>query len=100
MAEGLMLAFEGVGQQEYEAVNDHLGIDLPSGKGWPKGLLAHTAGTTDDGRFVVVEAWESRDAQAEFVSSRLGEALAAGGITGQPEVMWFSLLGAHRRAED
>lgn len=47
MAEALILEFEGMGREEYQAVNDVLGIDMGSGEGeWPPGLLVHTAGAT------------------------------------------------------
>lgn len=95
MAEELILAFEGIGEKEYFAVNRELGIDMREGTGdIPDGLLVHSAGTADDGRFVVTEVWSSRDAQAAFMSSRLGPALAAGGITTAPSVTWVSLLAS------
>jgi hypothetical protein len=94
MAEGLILEFTGVGQEQYDAVNGKLGIDMASGAGdWPTGLESHTAGSTDDGSFVVAEVWSSRDAQADFMQTRLGDALAAGGVTSQPNVTWYSLIG-------
>jgi hypothetical protein len=42
---------------------------------------------------LVVEIWESRDAQAEFMSTRLGAAVAAGGISSVPTVTWAALIG-------
>jgi hypothetical protein len=96
MAEMLILEFNGVGQDEYEAVNGKLGIDPKTGEGdWPDGMLAHSAGTADGGTFTVVEVWSSREAQGQFMSERLGAALAAGGITSPPEITWVSLL-THR----
>lgn len=93
MAEGLILAFEGVGEDEYFAVNQELGIDMRAGTGdIPEGILAHSAGTADDGKFVVCEVWSSREAQGAFMSTRLGPALAAGGVTSTPTVTWVSLL--------
>jgi hypothetical protein len=36
MAEGPILEFEGVGREQYEAINGRLGIDMESGQGdWP-----------------------------------------------------------------
>lgn len=96
MAEVLILAFEGVGEKEYWAVNGELGIDMARGTGdIPDGLLSHSAGTADDGRFVVTEVWSSRDAQGAFMSSRLGPALAAGGVTASPTVTWVPLIAYH-----
>jgi len=96
MAEALILAFEGVGEKEYRAVNGELGIDMDQGTGdIPDGLLAHGGGTADDGRFVVTEVWSSREAQGAFMANRLGPALAAGGITATPTVTWVPLLAYH-----
>jgi len=93
MAEGIILEFTGIGKTEYDAVNGKLGIDMDAGTGdYPDGLLMHSAGTSDEGTFVVSEVWSSRDAQAAFMNDRLGAALAAGGITAQPKVTWFSLI--------
>ncbi len=92
MAEAVILEFTGVGEDEYDAVNGKLGIDPVTGTGdWPKGLLTHAAGTSETGTFVVLEVWDSRQAQAEFMHSRLGEALAAGGVTSPPKVTWVPL---------
>jgi hypothetical protein len=96
MAEVLILEFAGVGEKEYEAVNNQLGIDMHTGQGdWPPGLLAHAAGVADDGSFVVTEVWSSRAAQAAFMESRLGAALGAGGITAVPNVRWVPALAYH-----
>jgi hypothetical protein len=96
MPEALILEFTGVGESEYAAVNSHLGIDMKTGKGdWPAGLLAHAAGPTDDGTFLVTEIWSSRADQGAFMDSRLGAALAAGGISAVPSVRWVPLLAYH-----
>jgi hypothetical protein len=98
MAEALILEFDGVGQTEYEAVNGQLGIDMVTGAGdWPAGLMLHAAGTADSGAFVVTEVWSSREAQAEFMATRLGAALAAGGITSAPRITWIPLVALHNR---
>jgi heme-degrading monooxygenase HmoA len=97
MPEALILEFTGVGNAEYEAVNQQLGIDMSSGQGsWPPGLLSHSAGTADDGAFIVTEVWASRQDQQAFMDSRLGAALAAGGITRAPNVRWVSLVSYHQ----
>ena len=99
MSEALILEFAGIGPAEYEAVNGKLGIDMNSGEGdWPTGLLIHAAGTADNGAFVVTEVWSSREAQAAFMETRLGAALAAGGVTTAPKVTWIELLAYHNLA--
>ncbi len=93
MSEALILEFSGVGEAEYAAVNRQLGIDMKTGEGnWPQGLIAHAAGSGDDGTFVVTEVWNSKADQAAFMESRLGAALAAGGITSTPSVRWIPLV--------
>jgi hypothetical protein len=96
MPETLILEFAGVGEKEYAAVNEQLGIDMETGTGdWPAGLLSHSAGTADDGTFVVAEVWASRADQQRFMDSRLGAALAGGGVTAMPSIRWVPLLAYH-----
>ena len=96
MAEALILEFEGVGRDEYEAVSDLLGIDMGSGAGeWPPGLLIHTAGATENG-WAVLEVWESREAQEAFMNERLAGALEQGGIGGPPSrAEWLAVASHH-----
>jgi hypothetical protein len=99
MAELLILDFEGVGETDYLKVNDALGIDAATGQGdWPAGLISHAAGVSEAGRAYVVEVWESQEAQADFMHSRLGEALAAGGISAVPQVTWSHVIAHHNPA--
>ena len=97
MAEALILEFTGVSEAEYAAVNKHLGIDMQTGQGdWPAGLLSHAAGEADDGTFIVSEVWSSRDDHDAFMTSRLGEALAGGGVSAPPRVRWVPLVAFHQ----
>jgi hypothetical protein len=96
MAEGLILEFEGIGRESYDAVNGRLGIDPESGQGnWPAGMVFH-AGGAKPGGWVVFEVWESRQAQEQFMNERLGRALQEGGITAPPSrVEWLDLAAHH-----
>jgi hypothetical protein len=96
MAKGLILEFDGVGRDQYHAVSGRLGIDMASGQGdWPAGLMFH-AGGAKPGGWVVFEIWESRDAQAQFMSDRLERALQEEGVTGPPaRVEWLDLEANH-----
>lgn len=100
MAEALILEFNGVGAEDYERVNGHLGIDMQSGEGdWPEGLLMHVAAAKAGG-LVVYEIWSSQEAQERFMNERLGKALQDGGIEGPPaRVEWMGHL-AHHDLED
>lgn len=95
MAMGLILEFDGVGRETYEAVNRNLDIDVsrPSGN-WPPGLTFH-AGGAKAGGWVVFEVWESREAQDAFMRERLGPALARGGVTKPPSRVEWLALAAH-----
>jgi hypothetical protein len=96
MAEALILEFDGVGREQYEAVNERLGIDMNSGQGdWPAGLMFH-AGATKPGGMIVFEVWESREAQGRFMDERLGRALQEGGVDAPPaRVEWLDLMAQH-----
>ena len=97
MASQLILEFEGVTEKEYVAVNEALGLDAATGEGdWPDGLVTHAAGLNEKGRLVVTEVWDTVGHQERFMETRLGEALAKGGITNPPvAVLWIDLI-AHR----
>lgn len=96
MADALILEFEGVGADDYERVNGHLGIDMQSGEGdWPQGLLMHSAATKDGG-LMVYEIWASKGDQERFMDERLGKALQDGGIEGPPaRLEWLGHLANH-----
>ena len=97
MADGLILEFDDVGLEQYQAVNERLGVDMASGEGdWPDGLLYHAGGAKPGGWFVF-EVWDSKDKQARFMADRLGQALKEGGIEGPPSrVEWLELAAAHQ----
>jgi hypothetical protein len=93
MPELLVLEFDGVGESQYNEVNTELGIDQATGQGnWPPGLITHIGAVAEGGNLIVVEVWQSRQAQEDFMSSRLGSALAAGGISSVPKVTWANLI--------
>lgn len=95
MAEAVIFEFEGVGREQYDAVNERLGINQYSRRGeWPAGQLFH-AGAAKPGGWVVFEVWESRAAQERFMSERLGRALEEGGVTAAPTRMEWLELAAY-----
>lgn len=94
MTAGLILQFQGVGEQEYDVVNSKLTFDPRTGAGnWPAGLQSHCAGATDDG-WVVTEIWDSKDAQAAFMADSLGPALSG---MPAPTVEWFDVVASQHR---
>ena len=93
MPAGLILRFDGQTLADYDRVNGLLGVDQKNNSGdWPPGLLLHAGGMTDDGNLLIMEVWESRDAQGRFMQERLGPALHKGGVTAVPTVTWVDLV--------
>jgi hypothetical protein len=93
MAEGLILEFDGVGRDQYDAVNGRLGIDPNSASGdWPDGLVAHLGAGKPNG-WVVVEVWQSREQQEAFMRERLGAALQEAGVPAPSRAEWLELGG-------
>ncbi len=81
---------EGIGQEQYEAVNEKLGAMGDR----PPGLIFHAAGPSEDGRWRIIEAWESRDQFEKFEKEALTPAIAE--VSGMPadqlpnaEHTWF-----------
>ena len=57
----------------YDKVNEKVGL---SGNE-PEGLIAHTIGQDDAGKWRIVDVWESREAYDRFTEERLRPALEA-----------------------
>jgi hypothetical protein len=83
MADAIIWEFDGVNRDDYEAVNEKLGIDPHGSRGWPEGLIFHT-GAAKPGGWVVFEVWESQSHQEAFLNERLRPALEAAGVTTPP----------------
>ncbi|HNA98945.1 MAG TPA: hypothetical protein PKX56_00730 [Marmoricola sp.] len=96
MSELHILEFDGADEEKYLKVNAQLGLDSSTGAGdWPAGLITHLAGLSDTGNLYVIEVWESKQAQEDFMQSRLGPALAATEVTTPPKISWAQVLGQH-----
>jgi hypothetical protein len=94
MSETLILEFHGVTADQYHEVNGYLGLDQATGAGdWPAGLVDHLGAAGEDGSVTVVEIWDSRQAQQEFMDSRLGAALGKAGLPEPSRAEWLTLLG-------
>jgi hypothetical protein len=82
---------EGVGQEQYDAVSEKLAQGDP-----PEGLVAHFAGQGPNGRWRIVEVWESRDQWDRFSEDQLTPAIsevaqAAGAEIQDADHTWWSL---------
>ena len=99
MAEVLILEFSAEGAVDlYHKVDSQMGLDVRTGSGdWPDGLLSHVAGL-DGNDLIVVEVWESKGDQEQFMNDRLGPALQAQNVPPPRRVTWFSEIGSWRRS--
>ncbi|RNL65147.1 hypothetical protein EFK50_04030 [Nocardioides marmoriginsengisoli] len=94
MPEILILEFAGIGEDVYHAVNAQLGIDPAARTGdLPAGLRHHQAGTTAAGNLVVIELWDSQEANTAFMESRLGPALGQAGVPEPVRAEWVPTIG-------
>ena len=69
---------EGIGQEQYDGVNQKLDAQGSP----PAGLKFHAAGQGEDGRWRIIEVWESRAQSDEFNEQRLTPAIAE--VAGMP----------------
>ena len=93
------MTFDGVTKDDYEAVMAADGLDLASPRNssatddWPKGIIAHYAGATENG-WCVVDVWDTQAAFDDFMANRLGAAMSKAGIP-QPNVTTFEVYNSH-----
>src|SRR3954470_3786579 len=59
--------------EQYDAVTARMNVHGDP----PKGLIAHTAGQSDDGKWRIVDVWESEQAYERFRDERLRPAIRA-----------------------
>jgi hypothetical protein len=93
VAFGHILQFSGTGIDKYDAVQSELG--WKDGEGEPEGLIAHAAGSTDDG-FCVIEWWQSASDWETFFTQRLMPAFEKVGDIPQPAVTTFDVHNSYR----
>ena len=91
MPYGIVLVFEGVGADQYWAVNDRLGIAADGTGDWPPGIRSHCGGPTATG-WIVTEVWDSKADQEAFMASRLGAALGAEGLPAPSQIIESELV--------
>jgi hypothetical protein len=60
-----------ISAEMYDATTSRLGIDDDP----PDGLIAHTAGADRDGKWRIIDVWDSQDAFDRFRGERLGPAI-------------------------
>jgi hypothetical protein len=99
MAIGVVMTFDDVSTEQYEAVMAQDALDLRSPRNtsatndWPSGIVSHVAGPTATG-WCVVDVWESQSKLDDFISVRLGPAMAKAGLP-QPSLTPFELYNSY-----
>jgi hypothetical protein len=85
MTVGIRIKLQGVTQEQFEAVHEH--VD-PEGNP-PQGLVFHSSGPIEGG-WGVIDFWESRQAFDAF-QGRIQDGIAAAGVPmqGPPDVKEF-----------
>ncbi len=73
MAVMMILDWHGVSIEDYERVNEEIGIRGDDDA--PEGLISHVAAVDDQGEMLIADVWESDEALANFVETKLGPAL-------------------------
>jgi hypothetical protein len=84
----------------YKKVSGILNVDPSTGSGdWPPPLLHHVAGNAGD-KLIVVEVWESKAAQEDFMQKDLSPAFQKAQVPPPTRVEWFAHAGEmHRHAQ-
>jgi hypothetical protein len=96
MSDVLIVEVHGAKPEKYDEVNGYLGFDPRTGSGdWPDGMRSHVAAATAGGDLVVIEVWDSREQQQQFLESHLGPALGKAGITKPDRMEWLDIV-AHQ----
>jgi hypothetical protein len=84
MAVGIRIKLEGVDAEQFDVVERS--VD-PDGNP-PDGLIFHASGPIDGG-WGVIDFWESREQFDRFAEERIGRAVAAAGVSAQPDIREF-----------
>jgi hypothetical protein len=95
MAVGIRTTLPGVGVEEFEQVDD--AIDVRGNH--PNGLIFSASGPIDGG-WQVIDLWESRAHFDAFGAERIGPAVAASGVSVQPDIAEFPVHEYVSRAAD
>jgi hypothetical protein len=95
MAVGISITLPGVGVEEFDRVDAV--IDVRGNH--PDGLIFSASGPVDGG-WRVIDLWESRAHFDAFAAERIGPAVAATGVSVQPDIAEFPVQEYVSRAAD
>lgn len=84
MAILMLLELDGVTVEQYQQVNEAMGIRGEADA--PEGVISHVAALTDGG-LVIADVWDSEESLQRFFEERVGPAFAAAGVQpGDPQI--------------
>jgi hypothetical protein len=86
MATLMTMRWDGVSEEQYDAVMEKLRLDEDP----PDGGMFHLAGS-DEGGIRVIDVWESQEHFERFMNDRLGAVTQEVGLPGQPQVEFVPL---------
>jgi hypothetical protein len=95
MAVGIRINLPGVSVEEFDRVD--AAIDARGEH--PDGLILSTSGPIEGG-WRVIDVWESRAHFDDFAARRIGPAVAASGVSVQPDIAEFTVHEYLSRASD
>jgi hypothetical protein len=84
MATAMLMEWDGVTEEQYDAVMDKLGLDDNP----PDGALFHIAGPMDGG-WRVLDVWDSEEQFGRFQQERLAPVVQEVGLPGEPNVQFY-----------
>jgi hypothetical protein len=84
MAVGIRIKIVGVTAEQFDKVEAAVNARADR----PDGLIFHASGPIDGG-WGVIDFWESRAQFDRFAEARIGAAMAAGGVSAQPDIHEF-----------
>ncbi len=86
MATVMLMRWDGVTEEQYEAARNQVGWD----RDVADGAKLHVAGFSDGG-LNVLDVWESPEKFGAFQEGRLGPAVQEIGIEGEPDVSFYPM---------
>jgi hypothetical protein len=82
MAILMIMDLEGMTTEQYEAVNEAMGLHENN---LPQGLISHAAGPTEEGGLLIVDVWDNEEDLGRFVQEQVGPAMQQAGVESQAQ---------------
>ena len=93
MAASIVMEFAGMDVRQYEALMEVLELRGVN-PAWPRGIISHVVGFTDQGAYVV-DVWQSEQIFDAFLENRLRPAFEVVGGLPKPRVITFDVYKSY-----